>query len=255
MRNYFQAERLKYRRTSLKGITVIMPLITVFLAAWLTHIFFAVDSYNWWYIGLYPGYLGILCGMIGGKDKGKKNHTIGTLTCSIGKIWDAKVLVGIVMSGMSVICMVLLTVIIGKIMEEGFHIQYIAQPSLEMQVLAGVVMWLTTLWQIPFCLFMVQKMGTFLMLVIHMVCYTIMAVILSLTPCFALFPGAITSRLMCPILGVLPNGLLLQPGQMTYSPQLSEMGNLLVGIPAALLWFGLFWWGSRRWFERKVYLK
>ncbi|MBQ7919605.1 MAG: lantibiotic immunity ABC transporter MutE/EpiE family permease subunit [Lachnospiraceae bacterium] len=255
MRNYFQAERLKYRRTSLKGITVIMPLITVFLAAWLTHIFFAVDSYNWWYIGLYPGYLGILCGMIGGKDKGKKNHTIGTLTCSIGKIWDAKVLVGIVMSGMSVICMVLLTVIIGKIMEEGFHIQYIAQPSLEMQVLAGVVMWLTTLWQIPFCLFMVQKMGTFLMLVIHMVCYTIMAVILSLTPCFALFPGAITSRLMCPILGVLPNGLLLQPGQMTYSSQLGEMGNLLVGTPAALLWFGLFWWGSRRWFERKVYLK
>lgn len=255
MRNYFQAERLKYRHTSLKGITVMMPLITVFLAAWLTHVFFAVDSYNWWYIGLYPGYLGILCGMIGGKDKGKKNHTIGSLACSIGKIWDAKVLVGTVMSGISVICMVLLTVIIGKIMEVGFHIRYIVQPLLGMQVLAGVVMWVTTLWQIPLCLFMVQKMGTFLMLVIHMVCYTIMAVILSLTPCFALFPGAITSRLMCPILGVLPNGLLLQPGQLTYSSRLGEMGNLLVGIPAALLWFGLFWWGSRRWFERKVCLK
>ena len=252
MKNYFEAERLKYRHTSMKGITVIMPLVTVFLAAWLTHIFFAVDSYNWWYMGLYPGFLGILCGMIGGKDKGKKNYTIWSLPCSMVKIWDAKVLVGMMMSGISVICMVLLTIIIGKAMEVGFHIQYIAEPSVGLQILAGVVMWLTTLWQIPICLFLVQKMSTFLMVVIHMGCYTILAVIVSRKPWFALFPGAITSRLMCPILGVLPNGLLLQPGQMTYSSELARMESLLIGIPAALLWFGLFWWGSRRWFERKV---
>lgn len=255
MKNYFKAERLKYRHTSLKGITVIMPLLTVLLAAWLTHVFFAVDSYNWWYTGLYPGFLGIICGMIGGKDKGKKNHTIGSLPCSMGKIWDAKVLVGMVMSGISVICVVLFTIFTGKAMEMGFHIQFIAEPSVGMQILAGLVMWLTTLWQIPFCLFLAQKLSTFLMLVIHMGCYMIVAVTVSLKPWFALFPGAITSRLMCPILGVLPNGLLLQPGQMTYSPELAEMGNLLVGIPASLLWFGFLWWGSRRWFERKVYAK
>ena len=50
MKQYFLAERLKYRHTSMNVITVMMPLITVLLAAWLTHTFFAVDSYNWWYM-------------------------------------------------------------------------------------------------------------------------------------------------------------------------------------------------------------
>ncbi len=255
MRIYYEAERLKYRHTSMFTISLMMPLITVALAAWLTNIFFAVDSYNWWYIGLYPGYLGIMCSMIGGMDKRKKNHTICALPCNMGKIWDAKVRMGIEMSGISAACMVAFTLIVGEVMEVVFHIQYIAEPTVGMQLLAGVVMWLTTLWQIPVCLLMVQKINTFLMLVIHMGGYTIMAVIFSLTPWFALFPGAITSRLMCPILGVLPNGLLLEPGQMTYSPELEEMGNLLLGIPAALIWFGVLWWGSRRWFERKVCFK
>lgn len=255
MKKYFLAEKLKYRRTSMRGITVIMPFFTVILSAWLTHVFFAVDSYNWWYVMLYPGFLGILCSMLGGKDKRKKNYTIWSLPCSMGRIWDAKVLVGAMMSGISVVCVVLFTIIIGKGMEIGFHIQYIVQPSVGMQILAGVVMWLTTLWQIPFCLYLSQKIGTFPMIVLHMVCYEILAVTVSLKPWFVLFPGAITSRLMCPILGVLPNGLLLQPGQMTYSPELAGMGNLLLGIPAALLWFGIFWWGSRKWFERQVYSK
>lgn len=255
MRECFRAERMKYRRTSIKGMTVGMPLVTVVLAAWLTHVYFAVDSYNWWYIGLYPGFLGMLCGIIGGKDKRKKNYTIWSLPCSMGSIWDAKVLVGVMMSGISVICVVALTILAGTGMEEVLHIQFIASPSLGAQLLAGVVMWLTTLWQIPFCLFLTQKMGTFLMLVIHMGLYTILSVTASLTAWFPLFPWAITARLMCPILGVMPNGLLLQPGQMTYSAQLGDMGSLLMGIPAALLWFGLFWIGSRKWFERQVAAK
>ena len=92
--DFFAAEKLKYRHTSMKWITVVMPLVTVFLTAWLTHIYFAVDSYNWWYTGLYPGFLGIVCSMIGGKDMRKKNYTIWSLPCSMKKIWDAKILVG-----------------------------------------------------------------------------------------------------------------------------------------------------------------
>ncbi len=252
MKEFFLAEQLKYRHTSMKGITAAMPLATVLLSAWLTNAFFAVDSYNWWYIGLYPGFLGILCGMLGGKDKGKKNYTIWSLPCKMGRIWDAKILVGAMMSGIAMMSVVALTILIGTAMEAMMHVQYIVFPSVGMQLLAGLVMWLTTLWQIPFCLFLSQKMGTFMMLVIHMGFYTVLSVTVSLKSWFALFPGAITARLMCPVLKALPNGLLLQPGQTTYSAELGKMISLLIGVPAALLWFGLFWWGSRRWFERQV---
>ena len=98
MKHYFQAEQLKYRHTSVAAITLGMPMFTALLAFWLTSSYFSVDVYNWWYIGLYPGFLGILCSIIGKKDKQKKNYTIWSLPCGMEQIWDAKILVGIKMS-------------------------------------------------------------------------------------------------------------------------------------------------------------
>lgn len=249
MRNYFLAERMKYRHTFLKTLPLVMPLVTVILAAWLTHAYFAVDSYNWWYMGLYPGFLGILCGMIGEKDKKKKNVTIGSLPCSMEKIWDAKIMVGALMSGIAMGSVTILTIIMGKVMENLMHVTFILQPSVKMQLAAGVVLWLTTLWEIPFCLFLSQKMGMFLMLLVHMGSYAIAAVAISLRPWFAMLPGAIPSRLMCPMLGILPNGLPAVEEQMMHYAELMGAWNLPVGILASVLWFLIFWRGSRNYFR------
>ena len=248
----FQAERMKYRHTSMNRITFLMPFLTVLLAAALTSNFFAVDSYNWWYTGMYPGYLAVMCSIIGGKDKSKKNYTIWSLPCDMKKIWDAKIFTGMVMSGISVSVVVVMTIFIGNVMKMALHVEYIAVPTIFRQLLAGVLMWITSLWEIPVCLFLSQKIGKFLTLIIHVGFYIIMSNFLSLKSFFMLFPGTITARLMCPILGVLPNGLLMQLGSMTYSPELAGMNNLVIGIPAALIWFGVFWILSRKWFGRQV---
>lgn len=252
MKKYFLAEKLKYQHTFLKGLIVLMPLISVVFAAGLTYDYFTVDSYNWWYMGLYPGMLGIVCGLLGGKDKKKKNYTIWSLPCSMGKIWDAKVMVGAVSSGIAVSWMVFLSLVISKFMEEGLHVTLRIQPSVKMQLAAGLIMWLTTLWQIPFCLWLSQKIDSFLMFAVHMGSCAILSVTVSLESWFAVFPGAITSRLMCPVLGILPNGLPAVEGQMTYTPELAAMKNLSIGIPAAIFWFVILWWGSRKWFEGQV---
>lgn len=252
MKPYFQAERLKYKQTGMKRLVVLMPLISVVLSAWLTHGYFAIDSYNWWYMVLYPAMIGIVCGMIGGKDAEKKNHTIWSLPCSMGKIWDAKILVGAAASGIAVLGIVILTIVFGELMKQFLHITFIIQPSIPEQLLAGLLLWLTTLWQIPFCLLLSQKLGRFVLLLIHLGSYTIAAVIFSLQPWYLFFPGAITSRLMCPILHVLPNGLPAVEGELTYHPELLEMQDLFVGVSAAILWFLFIWQISRKWFERKV---
>ena len=90
MKHYFQAEQLKYRHTSVAAITIGMPMFTALLAFWLTSSYFSVDVYNWWYIGLYPGFLGILCSIIGKKDKQKKNYTIWSLPCGMEQIKSYK---------------------------------------------------------------------------------------------------------------------------------------------------------------------
>lgn len=252
MKSYFQAEKLKYRHTFLKRLVLLMPLVSVFFSAMLTSSYFTIDCYNWWYLGLYPGMLGIVCGMLGGKDKKKRNFTIWSLPCSMGKIWDAKVLLGVGLSGMGVGLTVIFTIVMGQLMEKGLHIHFVIQPTLKMQLAAGLLMWLTTLWQIPFCLLLSQKMGMLVMLLIHMGSYTVIAASISLKSWFAVLPGAITARLMVPVLGILPNGLPAVAGEMTYSPELMEIQNLAIGIPAALLWFGTLWLVSRKWFERQV---
>ncbi len=259
MRAYIQAENLKYRRTALKALTILLPLVSISFAAWLTGEYFTVDSYNWWYMGLCPGMLAIICGIIGGKDKRKKNLTIFSLPCDIGRIWDAKVLLAAGLSAAAMLCITIFTIVTGEVMENILHLSFglqstsfVLHPTIKAQIAAGFLIWLTTLWQIPFCLLLTQKTGPFVMFLIHMGSYIVQAAIFSLKPWFAVFPGAVTSRLMCPILGILPNGLPAVEGQMTYAPELMEMGNLLAGVPAVLLWFALLWLLGRKWFERQV---
>lgn len=129
-RRVFQAERMKYRHTFMNRITFFMPFLTVLLAAALTSNFFSVDSYNWWYTGMYPGYLAVMCSIIRGKDKSKKNYTIWSLPCDMGKIWDAKIVTGMMMSGISVIVIVIMTIVIGNVMKMVLHVEYIAEPDI-----------------------------------------------------------------------------------------------------------------------------
>lgn len=229
-----------------------MPVVSVVFAAVLTGEYFVVDTYNWWYIGLYPGMIGIVCGMIGGKDKKKKNFTLWSLPCEMGKIWDAKIFTGAFFSGLSVIFLTVLSFAVAKLLGEGLHIEFLAQPSAKMQILAGIVLFVTTLWQVPFCLFLSQKIGSFPMFLVHMGSFTLMSTMASLKPWYMALPGGITSRLMCPLLGILPNGLLAREGSVTYSPEFMESWNLPVGVLASLIWFFLFFLGSRKWFERQV---
>ena len=66
---YFKAEKMKYRHTFLWKLTVLMPAVSALLSAQLTHNYFAMDGYNWWYILMMPGFLAVACGQIGGKDR------------------------------------------------------------------------------------------------------------------------------------------------------------------------------------------
>ena len=92
MKQYFLAEKLKYRHTFLPFLIVAMPLMTCLLAAFLTGNYFAVDSFNWWYMIMFPGMTAIICAVVGGKDKKQQNRTIFALPVDIGKVWDAKIL-------------------------------------------------------------------------------------------------------------------------------------------------------------------
>ncbi|MGF0034640.1 lantibiotic immunity ABC transporter MutE/EpiE family permease subunit [Bariatricus sp. SGI.154] len=249
---YYKAERLKNQRTAAGKIMIIMPLFSVLLSAWLTHGYFAIDSYNWWYITLFPGMMALVCGMTGNRDKKMGNRTIWALPVDMGRIWDAKILYCIQATATAVFLMLAATVLLGIGMEKGLHITFLVKPTLEQQVAAAILLFVTALWQIPFCMLLQQLIGIFPMVLLHIGSYILAACSISLKPYFMLFSGAITARLMCAVIRVLPNGLPAVPGNMTYSPELVSMKSLPAGVAVSLVWFLVLWMVSRRWFERQV---
>ena len=252
MKAYFLAEKLKYKRTALPFVIVLMPLATALLAALLTREYFAMDSYNWWYITMFPGTTAIICGMIGGKDFRQKNRTIWPLPVNLRKIWDAKLLWAGSLTGISMCVLTVTAILAGCFMENVLQVSFIHAPSFGMQILAAIVIWFTSLWQIPICLYLSQKMGVFAMFLLHLGSYMAVAVTASLHSWFVLFPGAITSRLMCVFLQTLPNGLPAEAGQMTWTSELMNSAGVFMGLLAATAWFLLCWIVSRSWFERQV---
>lgn len=252
MKRYFLAEKLKYQHTFLLSLIVAMPLVTCFLAAVLTGNYFVIDSFNWWYMMLFPGMTAIICAVIGGKDKKQKNRMILVLPVDIGKVWDAKILTA---AGATAIANVILLagMEVGNfLLTKRFSYSMVNGSAVWMQPVGVSVIWLTSLWQIPFCLWISQKIGGFVMVLLHAAVYLVFAGSLSLKSVFWCLPQGITARLMCVLLEILPNGLVAKEGQMTWRPELMEPRAVFFGMVASVLWLFLLWAGSRRWFKRQV---
>lgn len=249
---YFRAEALKYKHGTVGKLTLLMPVICVVMSAFLTHEYFAVDSFNWWYTGFAAGYISLLCGIISEKDRKLGNRAVWSLPCDIGRIWDSKVLYGMKMTGAAVLLHTGATIIISFLLETVLHVDFIIRPSVPIQLAAGVLLWMSFCWQIPWCLFLAQTIGRIPMLILHFTAYSLMAVIMSLSPAYMFFPGALGPRMMCVILKVMPNGLPAQAGEVTYAPRLIDPSSIPVGILAAALWLLLLWGVTRKWYRRRV---
>lgn len=251
---YFQAEKLKNRHTFLWGLTILMPLGCCLLSAMLTHSYFAMDGYNWWYMMMMPGFLTIACGMIGGRDLKKRNRTIGSLPADMGKIWDAKVILCALASGMATLALTAFVFLGTLLLKEGLHMVFINPTSFGNQILAAALIWITSLWQLPFCLILTEKTGVLTAAVLNLAAGQVAGPLVSLKSWFFLIPYGITPRVMCPVIKTLPNGLVAEPGQLTYTAALMSPFMAAVGAAASLLWFALIWFYGRKWYKRKVEL-
>ena len=251
MNRYFQAEKMKYCHTFLPFLIILMPAVCVLLSAMMSYNYFVIDSYNWWYGTMFPGFTAILCGMISSKDRKKQNRTVWALPVDTGKIWDAKLLLAAVAAAAAMVTATVLTVVGTELLRNGLHMTVLYVPTLPRQFLVAGIIWATSLWQIPVCLFFSQKLGTPLTFLIHVPAIVLGGVMLSLTKWFFVLPHGITNRAMCAVLGVLPNGLPAEPGSATYSPELVKMSGVWLGLASAILWFFLLWLLGRTWYKKQ----
>ena len=177
MREYFLAEKMKNRHTYLQKLMVLMPAAVVCLSAWLATDYFMIDSYNWWYMVLFPSMAALVGASVGNRDKKMGNRTIRVLPVKMGAVWDAKVLYGILplyslfdsgINSPDTIYSIAPAANDRHIAIISFEIQQVfpINPSVGEQILAVVVLFVTSMWQIPFCLLLQQIMGVFPMMLL-----------------------------------------------------------------------------------------
>lgn len=204
MISYLRAEHLKQKNTFAKKLIVIAPLLTVLLNV-ISPMWYQQNSYNWWYVLLYPGFLTLICVLVNQRDEEKlKYRAIFSLPLNLENTWYAKILICV-----SYIFIGNLILMICNIVG-GFLIYKIYEIPMTISILQALVgtfcIVMASLWNIPFSLWVSRKIGVFGALIVNVGLSVVLGILGANTNFWIISPYSWVSRLMVPILRILPNG-------------------------------------------------
>lgn len=239
MLNIIRAERLKWRRTFIPKLVWIAPVITLLLCAVLMGgSFFQSGSYNWWYTMLLPGALSLACSLALLKDAKLKYRSLLALPFTPGTLWTSKIV------ACTVWLLITLAVFLIGLTAGGL---LFGQSIPLLNSLAGsALIFLTSLWQIPLCLFLAARLGLFAAILLNLSGTILGVVQFDKGGLWDYNPYAITPKLMCPVLSILPNGLPVPADSPLHSTDI-----ILPGTLVSLGWFALLFLLTTLWFRRQ----
>ena len=242
MLNLVKAEALKLRHTFGARLPVIAPVFTLCLVLpWTYGMGSAMFAgvWNWWYTMLLPGMLAIACYLGMGKDK-KINYyhllsaPVPVRKCLMGKI--VYTFLGLLLANFLIFA--------GTWAGSALF-------GWNAPVMGGFcaffVLSVTYLWEIPLYFFLSARFGLFAVVFVSMALQVFSVPLLAGTAYWWVLPMAIPVRLMCPLLGILPNGLAVPEGSVLW-----HSGVLAPGIALSLVWFVLMTRLTLAWFRGRV---
>ena len=247
MYNCIISEIIKIRHTFLKVLFFAAPLVTSFISLFLASNYAQIDNFNWWYGMIMPGMLTIACTLSAGIDKKLKDQAVLVMPVKMKHIWYAKT--AVMADRFAISCLLILIVSF----VEGILFKDTGYPLVSnLSMLAGTaLMIITSLWQIPLCMFLGYKIGIFPTFIINLAAYIVFSATVSLSNWWMAVPYTYTARLMIPAIGILPNGLMAEPGSYTFTPELLSKGVLLPGIILSLLLFAVITYLTGRWYKNR----
>ena len=241
---YIQGENLKHKRTFTKTLIILAPFVTA-LMNFFAPLWFQLNSYNWWYILLYPGFLTLICALIEQRDNGKlKYRAVVPLPVSQNKIWKAKIGVAGLYSCIGNVIFLLLNLL------GGFAILAIHEIPLTIGVweaIAGTVcIVIASLWEIPLCVWLSKKVGIFLTVILNAGLGSVLGIFAATTSLWVICPYSWVPHLMISVLGILPNGEPVADWSITMSAWM-----IMLTLCLSLVWFAVLSFLTARWFEKQ----
>ena len=238
MINYVQAENIKCKRIFAKKLVIIAPLCMVLLAI-KTGIYFTVNGYNWWYTMILPGFITLLTALINQNEEKKLAYrAVFALPVSLKKTWCAKtslICIYIVIASLIHMCGILLGM---------FTIRTGMSLPVYKIITATLLLIVTSLWQVPLCLFLSKKFGLLTTVLLNIGIGIPLGILAAGKPFWWACPYSWSVRLMCPVLGILPNGLFVKAGD-----PLLNSGVIPIGAALSVILFILLLTVTAKWFS------
>ncbi|QXM07441.1 lantibiotic immunity ABC transporter MutE/EpiE family permease subunit [Crassaminicella indica] len=228
--NIMQSEFLKYKRTFTRKLIIFAPLFLVIYALF-QKLFMPADYlrpwqllidlvYNWSPVLFIPIGMALFAALVKLQEEKAGNYR-GLCTRNISPflIWVGKVIVMAVHTLLATIVFIISIIISGFITAGG------AVPWFKIFA-GGVVLWVTSLALIPIQLWAATWKGTFISMALGFT-GMIAGVIAAAKPYWVYVPWSWPTRLMCPIIGIHPNGVLLEALDPLRDPSVIPIGIIL----------------------------
>ncbi|MGG0901096.1 lantibiotic immunity ABC transporter MutE/EpiE family permease subunit [Bacillus subtilis] len=226
MINYMKAENLKFKRTFSRKMIILVPLLNIGFSFLMNIQFFVPGTFNWWSIIFMPVMIALFCSLSHQKEKKASNYN-GTysLPIDLGRLWYSKIVIIMIYSLLSQIVFLVFMLLMGFVIAD-FAIVTLST------IAASLLLWVTSLWQIPLCLFVAKKWGLTIAVMLNLIGTLVLGIMPASRSFWWFIPWSWPIRMMCPTIGIHPNGLLLEKND----PLLSWM----VVPPAILISILLF---------------
>lgn len=250
LQNYFKAENLKFKRSLFRKLTILIPVVLILISMVFIFVGIGLGGFSSsmvcnWSMPIAALSTMFLCHLVNNKDKKHNYQTIYSLPIDLKKIFISK----IILTAANLLIISLLLAVITIISECILSGVSAAISHTLYYILGYCLLWISLLWQIPFCLFLDQKIGFVGSVIINLLASAIGGLFFSLTPLFWFFPYSWLARFMVTLFGVLPNGLLVD-GDSKYILNLGESTLLVFISLLAVLFLSVLF---SCWYRRKVY--
>ncbi|MGM1049266.1 MAG: lantibiotic immunity ABC transporter MutE/EpiE family permease subunit [Bacillota bacterium] len=252
LRTYLEAENLKFKRSLFRKLIIFIPVALILISMIFIFIGIGLGGFSSsivsnWCMPIAALSIVILCHLVNNKDQKHKYRTLYSLPIDLKKTFISKT----ILIAINLLIISLLLSFITVISEGILSGSSVAIGHTGYYISGYCLLWLSLLWQIPFCLFLAQKVGFVGSVIINLFASAFGGLFFSLTPLFWFFPYSWPARFMVTFFGVLPNGLLVE-ADSRYILSLGESSLLvLISLFAMFVLLVLF----SRWYRRQVYRK
>lgn len=252
LRTYLKAENLKFKRSLFRKLILFIPAALILISMVFIFIGIGLGGFSSsivcnWCMPIASLSIAILCHLVNNKDQKHKYRTLYSLPIDLKKTFISKTFL-IALNLLIISLLLSFITVISEGISSGVPI---ATSHTGYYILGYCLLWFSLLWQIPFCLFLDQKVGFVGSVIINLFASAFGGLFFSLTPLFWFFPYSWPARFMVTLFGVLPNGLLVE-ADSRHILNLGESSLLvLISLLAMLVLLVLF----SRWYGRQVYRK